>query len=832
MSFARLRMASVKTEVTKPVNFTSMHPWPPAEEPSGTFSNDEDEHPLDDKQLIFIKLTCSALVILNLSIFIVAVLFNGIDWEEAPVAISCVLQISFLIYLTIKGKPPKKERGVELLFGATAILLITVDLQTNGLLELWAALPLLICIMVVGGLPVYLLSSVTTLSLLYFIFESVRDAVSGLYWTQFTLIEEHVPYTLETSTSLLRLFVKMLSVLSAYALGHWHMNLIQYNNKVLQDTSELAEAVAESLCNFDLDHAAYLLKESRNRSRLIGSLSGLLDNLQEYRAYLPGYLIHVEPQAPTSSVPVGDFPKPSIVPPMGSVAIVFTDIQSSTSIWEQFPTAMEAGLVLHNECLRRLIAAYEGYEVKTMGDAFMASFTNCSQAIDFACSAQIDLMKQPWSRELSSHPACREVPGVWCGIRIRMGCHYGPCTVEQHPITGRTDYFGPTVNRAARIEASAVGGGICVSPEVAEEYSGVLEVSFVKAGELSLKGIDDLSTILLVVPKVLEARTSQLLSDWAERNKVQDTQVTEVNAIRRSLPMDSPNHLTPRAMIGGRLSNLDASTSKKAFSKSIGTVGTVHMLLSMFTGSDDFLASIFFALDRTEGVVQSLCGHSLIADWNIAKKCRSHLHQCFRFANFLNDLQFEYRCSKIHFGASTGKAIRGSVGTWRSKFIVVAGGSVLMSYAAVRCCDAAAAPMLYIEPVPNLSTSDLTLKRHLKLIDIWDGLASVFQITVGTSGTSNLCIWVTEASSPDKDALLEKNTISALTDRCPAAIEWLLINYANDPAITAMLGRISEFTTLEHPNLHAYMDSAFEGSTLDSSYVTKKSCSSDPPYFT
>jgi adenylate cyclase len=61
------------------------------------------------------------------------------------------------------------------------------------------------------------------------------------------------------------------------------------------------------------------------------------------------------------------------------------------------------------------------------------------------------------------------------GLRVRMGIHWGNPQCEKDPITRRMDYYGPMVNRAARINASADGGQLMASQDVINELQAIRE---------------------------------------------------------------------------------------------------------------------------------------------------------------------------------------------------------------------------------------------------------------------------------------------------------------------------------------------------------------------
>ena len=168
-----------------------------------------------------------------------------------------------------------------------------------------------------------------------------------------------------------------------------------------------------------------------------------------------------------------------IVPPQGQVAIVFTDIVNSTVLWETnqgMPTAIK----MHHNLMRRQLRLDGGYEVKTEGDSFMVSFQSIAAALAWAFNCQIGLLSQEWPRELlecKDGKVAYDSEGnlVERGLRVRMGIHWGAPQCERDPITGRMDYYGPMVNRAARINASADGGQLMASQDVINEIQTLRE---------------------------------------------------------------------------------------------------------------------------------------------------------------------------------------------------------------------------------------------------------------------------------------------------------------------------------------------------------------------
>jgi class 3 adenylate cyclase len=127
---------------------------------------------------------------------------------------------------------------------------------------------------------------------------------------------------------------------------------------------------------------------------------------------------------------------------------LFTDIEDSTKMWESHPEAMQSALVRHDEILRNAIEERGGYVFKTVGDAFCCAFRTAPDALEAALEAQRKL--------LSSE--CQEIGP----FRVRMALHMGAAEERDG------DYFGPPLNRVARLLSAGHGGQVLLSA-VAQE---------------------------------------------------------------------------------------------------------------------------------------------------------------------------------------------------------------------------------------------------------------------------------------------------------------------------------------------------------------------------
>lgn len=201
--------------------------------------------------------------------------------------------------------------------------------------------------------------------------------------------------------------------------------------------------------------------------------------------------------------------------PRGEVALVFTDVQGSTRLWDRSPGVMSAALAVHNDVVRENIASHGGYEVKTEGDSFMLTFPDPLAAVRWCIRTQEALLDAPWPAELLGDEETRIDRGPdatirWRGLRVRMGVHLGAPDAHPDPLTGRMDYFGPAVNRASRVVDAAHGGQILVSGTVWERIEarrGELEGAEARdLGVYPLKGLAAPERLVEIRPASLRTR--------------------------------------------------------------------------------------------------------------------------------------------------------------------------------------------------------------------------------------------------------------------------------------------------------------------------------------
>ena len=164
-------------------------------------------------------------------------------------------------------------------------------------------------------------------------------------------------------------------------------------------------------------------------------------------------------------------PLDGVALPTGTVTFLFTDIEGSTQRWDAHREAMSAAVQRHDAIVRAAMDAHGGYVFKTLGDAFCVAFARSDAAVAAALDFQRAL-------------AAEDFAAVG-GLRVRVALHTG--TADERD----SDYFGPAVNRVARLLSIGHGGQTLLSGVMHDLVLGSLpsRVSLRDLGEHRLKDL-------------------------------------------------------------------------------------------------------------------------------------------------------------------------------------------------------------------------------------------------------------------------------------------------------------------------------------------------------
>jgi class 3 adenylate cyclase len=158
------------------------------------------------------------------------------------------------------------------------------------------------------------------------------------------------------------------------------------------------------------------------------------------------------------------------VAPDGTVTLVFIDIEGSTPMAERLGDLRWLALLREtNALVRAEIARHGGFEVKTIGDAFMLAFGSARRALLCAMSVQREI-----ARYGAEHPEH--------AVRLRIGLHAG------EPVREGNDFHGRSVIFASRIAGEAAGGEILASALLRELTESAGDIRFDAGREVALKG--------------------------------------------------------------------------------------------------------------------------------------------------------------------------------------------------------------------------------------------------------------------------------------------------------------------------------------------------------
>lgn len=187
----------------------------------------------------------------------------------------------------------------------------------------------------------------------------------------------------------------------------------------------------------------------------------------------------------------------------GLLTFLFTDIVGSTRLWERAPDAARRVLERHNELVTSIVNAHNGDVFKMVGDECCCVFGDPLDAISAAVDTHRALAHEAWPPEAGT-------------IQVRAGIHSGEAIREGG------DYFGPALNRVARLVSAAHGGQVVVSSTTAHLVSGLLpaSLSIVDLGAHRLKDLAEAQHVFQINAAGLQAEFPTLASLDAKPNNL------------------------------------------------------------------------------------------------------------------------------------------------------------------------------------------------------------------------------------------------------------------------------------------------------------------------
>ena len=431
----------------------------------------------------------------------------------------------------------------------------------------------------------------------------------------------------------------------------------------MEQTIEAVQEIASLLAKYDVEGVARMLKmrAAELPEQMYETLQTMEQNLRRYKPYLPAALFEEMEEE-------GGERHMSVAPPgltSETATIVFTDIRASTSIWEHAPEGMHAGLKIHNTVIREVMQMFGGYEVKTLGDAFMVAFTSTEDGVNFGLRVHELLREAVWPDSLlEDAPICAEQGPLWGGLTVRIGVNTGPVSVEENALTGRTDYFGHTVNVAARLESTCKPGAVAVPSDLYTSECRSCSAVVGDAEAMDLKGVSGTTFVQCVWPLSLAGRKLSPLKEPSVMLKS-----VEVREFESSLSVKTN------------------SSSMCTFSHAMtlpfdATVGTVHLAVgdecdpSALHHLSLALTRLTVALDQNGGTLVTLLGSRVCVGWNLTRPAPAHMENAVRFAQRLLG-------TAVLSGAGlvTGSVQHGDVGARKQRFVTVMGQTVYRSWA-------------------------------------------------------------------------------------------------------------------------------------------------------
>eukprot|EP01060_Flectonema_neradi_P032606 TRINITY_DN5218_c2_g2_i1.p1 TRINITY_DN5218_c2_g2~~TRINITY_DN5218_c2_g2_i1.p1 ORF type:complete len:756 (+),score=96.25 TRINITY_DN5218_c2_g2_i1:73-2340(+) len=665
------------------------------------FSSEHDTH-LDKRRKQVVVTTATAVAMFGI-VGVIGFSHNGYTFLLLGTVMQVATSVLFLLKWLITKKLPEGEIAACLLLWLLAIIILDINEASQSVMRLWpcavilldvlllCSLPQWVHVIILGTLSAFLCVDCVERHLRFGMYDIAGSTKLVFFRGCIDITEEEAdrspcPEPLFESILITSIYLGIV-LIDFYCTSGFAKGMYKERQKLLSSIS-LAEKVVSDLIEFDLEEARISIDDAE-RTPLTEVLTRLLANLHQYRPYLPDSLFEISSESTCTSplvAPVG--------PPRGeSACILFTDMKSSTAIWEASPEAMKRALKIHNKLIRKCIEFHKGFEVKTIGDSFMVAFDTLREGVEFALDLQDKMQDTTWPSDLVLPPVF-ETQG-WSGIMLRIGLHFGPVDIDVNVTSGRPDYFGRTVNKAARLEGACNPGGVAIDSSHLDRIGH--HKWYIKRRYETLKGIDDKPLDIAILYR------SEPVGDYVWSTSDSVSTIEDITPFK-------PVTARSRVEMGSLVVKSSATACKVQISINSSQFADQDASYMINTA----LGKAIGCLERAEGSIISVIATTITIGWNTARQCVAHFEGALRFTSLMYSIFAS--SDEISIGICSGTVRCGSIGTQGQRFVTVFGPCVSMSHLLCQAsedlgtfalCACVPNPFPLLRPVSSWSGVDL-----------------------------------------------------------------------------------------------------------------------------
>jgi predicted ATPase/class 3 adenylate cyclase len=377
-----------------------------------------------------------------------------------------------------------------------------------------------------------------------------------------------------------------------HSFGYW----LRRRRKALDLTQ--AELAQRANCSLELIRKieADARRPSRQLAELLAECLGI--DASERAAFIQA--ARAERPVDELALPAQPVEQPVAALPQGTVTFLFTDIEGSSRLWEQHPRVMPTALARHDALMNEVVTAHSGVVFKTVGDSMLAAFAQAPQALAAALGAQRAVEAELW--ELPAPP------------QVRMALHTGSAE------TRAGDYFGPALNRAARLLAAGHAGQVVLSLATEELVREHLPPD-VTLRDLGTHRLKDLS---------LPERIFQLV---APDLPTAFPQLNTLDARRTNLPAQPTALIGREREVGAACTLLRRADARLVTLTGPGGIGKTRLGLQVAAELvEDFMHGVYFVdlapigdPHLVTGAIASTLGVREMAGWGLLQSLKDYL---------------------------------------------------------------------------------------------------------------------------------------------------------------------------------------------------------------